>query len=267
MAKEEQARRALLFGPDRFRMKNGEKREIVTVDEAGDGYYEHEFKGPNGWTRITCDTRVQTPKCCVRLGRSRTKTSRRNSVYAYTVVDCQKWTDRSGKERQYEMKLFPAKFRTNDTIIRKRLELKEEGETWAGSIVIARRYGDDKSPSVGSEHERKRAVDLFEVFQVANYAGKPLSRMWDEAEADEKKMQALKDLFQVEFDPESDGKRLLRKVVPFNYEKVLAPPPEDLLDEIIGFGPTGDSTSSSEVSNGGGGAFDASDADADDIPF
>lgn len=245
---QEQARLDAQYGPSRFRVRAGDQQDAVFVDDDPVCIYEHNPKIDGNYRNwLTCLQGVSdNVTCCQKLG-----PNSRYYVGFITVVSCTEWLDKKGNKHQYEMKLFPAKLRSLKSLRRKK---DDRGSLVACMYSCAR--DDDKSPSVGGELEFKRQVDLEKLFEVANYKGKKLPDLWDEAEANPGAMQKLMRTFQVK--PDAEGK-LPRIVPPFNYFEVLKPRSPKELQLTLGMAevepPPGSNT-------GSGGAVKS-----DDVPF
>jgi hypothetical protein len=259
MQKEEKEQREANRRPDRFWMKKSSNTDFVLVDAVEDAacVFEHQYKQDGSWKNwMTCPNAPDSP-CCEYLGRKR-----RSAVYYVTIVDMTEWTDGGGKKHKYEVKLFPAKGGTFEKLQTKE---RERGSSLAGHVIKARRYSDQKSPGVGDEHEILREVDSQEgLWRVANFWGKTLPELWAEAEKDDAKMEALKKVFQLEFDAEG---KLLKRVVPFNYEEILSPMEEDQVRRLLGRGLDNMDDSASSGSSGSSTSSGQSDMDEDDVPF
>lgn len=247
---QEQARIESQYGPGRFYVRVGGTKDFVFADDEPVCIYEHNPK-INGNFRnwLTCLQGVSDDVvCCQILGPN----SRYYCGYL-TVVDCTEWIDKKGNKHQYEVKLFPAKLRTLKQIRRKK---DDRGSLVATMYTAAR--DDDKSASVGGELEFKREVELEKLFEVANYKGKKLPDLWEEAEADDAAMSKLKRIFQIE--PGSDGK-LPRIVPPFNYFEVLKPRAPQELRLSLG------QVEHDDGSTGSGGGSGGGAVKSDDVPF
>jgi hypothetical protein len=161
--------------------------------------------------------------------------------------------DKRGTEHVYELKLLPAKMKTLKKFRRK----KEDKGRLAGAMYTATRE-DDRSPNVGDEFEFKRDVDMAKLFDAANYKGRKLVEMYDEAEKNEKAMASLKRLFKVQ---EKDGK-LVRGVLPvFNYLEVLKPKSPKELRVLLG------AVDPNEGKGGGAKGGSGSKGREEDVPF
>jgi len=199
-------------GPDRVWIPPGQKKELIFLDDLPACIHEHCPKIDGDWKNwITClkDVYEEAP-CCELLNSSGYK-----SYYVgyFTVVDCSKWVDKQGKEYCYGIKLFPAKLKTL-----KRLQMRrDERGPFAGKVFSISRL-DEKSPATGDDFEMVRDADLTKLFQVVNYRGKKLVDEYAKA-VDEDSINRLKNIFQLEM---ADGK-VVPKLVPFNYGKLLYP--------------------------------------------
>lgn len=255
--KREQQKLESMSGPNRIWMPAGAKRELVFLDDEPTCIHEHNPKLNGDWKSwFTCLSNVYDDvACCELLNPSGYKPY---YVGFFTVIDCTAWTDKKGNTYQYEVKLFPAKLKTL-----KRLEMrKKERGPFAGKLFSIMRV-DEKSPSTGDEFEVVRDADMAKLFTVANYKGKKLGELFNPQ--NEEQLERLKNSFKVDI---VEGK-VVPKLVPFNYFKVLHPmTPKDIRMTLKGadiekredgFG--GGSSGGSSGSSAGGGST------SEDVPF
>jgi hypothetical protein len=239
--------------PNRVWIPAGGKRELVFVDDEPVGIHEHNPKINGDWKNwFTCGKEVYSDSaCCELLNGSGYKPY---YIGFYTVIDCSEWVDKKGNKYQYELKLFPAKLKTL-----KRLEMRRKDRgPFAGKLFSIMRI-DGKSAATGDEFEMVRDVDMAKLFTLANYKGKKLTDLFAKG-IDEDNINRLKNTWKVEV---VDGK-VVPKVVPFNYSKILYPlSPKDIRSALSGqqidkrdddFG--GGGGSSSESTGSGGGSAD-----------
>lgn len=247
--KREQDRIDQTFAPQRIWIPAGGKKDLVFVDDEPVGIHEHNPKMNGDWKNwFTCGKEVYDEAACCEL----LNPSGYDPYYVgfYTVVDCSEWVDKKGNKYQYELKLYPAKIKT---LKRFEMRRKEKG-SFAGKLFTISRM-DGKSPATGDDFEMVRDADMAKLFTHANYKGKKLSELYGKG-TDAENIARLKNTWKVEV---VDGK-VVPKIVPFNYAKVLYPlPPKEIravlkgatIDkrEDDGFGGGGGSTTS-----GGSGA-------------
>lgn len=247
IAKEE-ARLASLTGPGRLWIPPGEQRELVFIDSTPACIYEHNPRINNTFRNwMTCLQGIHDfCPACRDLG-----ANTRYYCGYFTVVDCSKWKDRKGNDHQYEIMLLQAKLKTLKKFRRK----KEERGSLAGCLYRATRE-DEKSPVCGDEFEFVREVDMGKMLSEVMYRGKKLLRLYEEMNQKPENRALMFNTFQLSFsdenaNPEEDEPDQL--VVPFNYEKVLAPmTPKDMADMLGG---AGEARSRGEA------------PDTDDVPF
>lgn len=217
------------YGPDRIWIPAGKSRELIFVDDSAFTFDEHNCFLNGSWKNwMTCAapiTEEGEPECCRILGNK----EGRYRVTTFTVIDCDKWTDKKGNVRQYEVKVLPAKFNTTQKLQRKADELAKDGKTLKGRLYRVTRET-AKSPAVGDEYEFVREVDMAKLFSVATYKGKKLSELWDKADEDATTFAKLARVFSVA--KGEDGK-VVRKVVPFRYDTVFAPKMNSELKESL----------------------------------
>ena len=162
-------------------------------------------------------------RCCRVLG---SDLRNRSLVAFYTVVDKTEWTDRKGVMHSHELSLFPAKFGTLTTLEEKR----NERGTLIGNVFRARHNGAQHTPRVGNEHEFQGTVDMQELFSKACYRGRKLSELYDKAATSPDVLRRLQQLFKIEIG--IDG-RIIRKLVPFNYDWVVHVPSEREVAQLL----------------------------------
>lgn len=219
---KERARQDKRYGPPRFWVPVGEKREVVFIDDQPVCLYEHNPQIAGKWKNwFTClQGVVDRPPCCTQLG-----PDSRYYIGFYTIVQCTLWQDRAGNDHQYEQELFGAKITTLEMLEEKRVERESDGGL-VNAIYMARRKKRTDA-TVGREHEFVRRVeDMDKLFSVTKYKGTLLSDLYRRAETNEEMMERLRRTFQVEFT--EDG-TLKRKIFPFNYVSLFEPrDPEDI---------------------------------------
>jgi len=251
---KEEARIQASRGPSRVWIKGGTGKDLVLVDGEPFCIYEHNAKIDGNWrNHHTCMRGFEDPcLSCETLGAK----SRYYCGYL-TAVDCSLWEDKKGNKYQFEVKLIGGKLGQLKKWKRKQESREEDGKGGLAMTKWKVFREDDTKASTGDEWEADGEVTKPEkLFEVANYRGKLLSEMWDEAEKEEPKMVALKKIFQLEFD---DDGNLVRKVVPFNYMEVLKPRGNQFVKDMLRGASTDDDTNS-DKSGGAGGS-------EDDVPF
>jgi hypothetical protein len=205
-----------MYGPARFWMPAGKSTQLLFLDDTVFSILEHQVQIEGDWRNwFTCLRDLPNMDeivCCQKLG-----SKSASMVGYYSVADLSSWADQQGNVRQYELKLFPAKVETLE-----RLKTKSEsrqGKGLAGCIYKATRLT-DRSPGTGDEFEFVKEADMGEFFKHATYRGKKLSSLVEAANSKgAEEVARLSRIFQVSL----EGGKILPKVVPFNYEFVLAP--------------------------------------------
>jgi hypothetical protein len=250
---QEEARIQAQRGPNRIWIKGGTGKDLVLVDDEAFCIYEHNAKINGNWrNHHTCMRGFEDPcKSCEELGdRSRYYTG------YLTTVDCSLWEDNKGNKYQYEVKLCGGKLGQLKKWKRKK---EDKGALTMTKWKVHRE--DNTKPSTGDEWEYDGEVKSPEkLFELANYRGKKLSDLWDEAEAEPAKMDVLKQTFQLEFDEEG---KLIRKVVPFNYMEVLKPRGNQFVKDMLSGVSRDEALGNTDDSKGSGGSEGAED----DVPF
>lgn len=253
--KGEEDRLANLYGPNRVWIKPGTSTELLFIDDEPSSMYEHNWKADGSWKNwLTCLSQGDFGEipCCELLGA--------NSKYYvgfFTVVDLSKWTDKKGNVHQYEVKLLPAKLKTQKKLQRK----KEELGKLSGNIIKCFRETDD-SASVGDEFTFVKTVeDMSKVFSVANYKGAKLGEMYGKAAENPDELNRLMKTFRVQLDDAGKPKPV---VVPFNYASVFEMKDPKTVRTLLAGASKGEldggGSSSTSTSSSSGGS-------AEDIPF
>lgn len=255
--KEEQ-RLASLSGPRRFWMQAGSSRSVALVDDDPFCIHEHNAKLNGRWdNQHTCMKNIEDPcESCARLGEKS-----RYYIGYLTMVDCTQWIDKKGNKYQFEVKLVGGKLGT----LKKWRRKKEDRGSMVATMWKVHRE-DDKKPSVGDEWEFDKTIsDQEKMFALANYKGKKLSELWDKAEENEEAMTTLKRVFQLESDPETDGKKLIRQVPAFNYMECLKPRGNAFIKDMLG-GVTKEEATGQDDSKDNNSSTSTGGSE-DDVPF
>jgi len=233
----EEQRLQSLSGPRRLWMPAGATKSLVLVDDEAFCIHEHNAKLNDRWdNNHTCMKNIEDPcESCTRLG-----DKSRFYIGYLTSIDCSAFVDKKGNKYQYEVKLVGGKLGS----LKKWRRKKEDRGSLVGTMWKVTRET-DKAPSIGDEWEFHKTVeDEAALFSLANYKGKKLSELWAKAEENEASMTFLAQTFQLEFDPESDGKKLVRRVPPFNYMEVFKPRGNAFYNDSGGSGGSGGSSGS-----------------------
>jgi hypothetical protein len=258
--KTEEERVASLYGPSRFWMPPESKSVLVFVDNQPACIREHNPKMNGSWKNwVTCIREMypEDPACCEKLGGDY------QSYYVgyYTVIDCNKWTDKKGNSYQFEMKLYPAKIKSLKLLEQKSLE--DWGGSLAGKVIKVRRT-DGKSASVGNDFTLDREADLEKLWGLANYKGKKIADLFEKATQDEDERAKLLRTF--EFQKGENGE-LLPQLPVFNYMNLLNPKRPAEMRAHLNAGrisdPDSDNDSGTSGTNSSGSAGEADE----NIPF
>lgn len=259
--KPEEERVASLYGPSRFWMPAEAKSLLVFVDDQPACIREHNPKMNGSWKNwVTCIREVypDDPACCEKLGGD----YQAYYVGYYTVIDCNKWTDKKGNTYQFEMKLYPAKIKTLKLLEQKSLE------DWGGSLsgkALKVRRTDSKSASVGNDFTLDRDADMDKLWKLANYKGKKISELFEKATQNEDERNKLLKTF--DFARGEKGE-LLPQLPAFNYMNLLEPkrPAEMRAHLSAGRIQDPDSDNGNNASSGTNSSGSAGSAD-EDVPF
>lgn len=229
----------------------GEERESLIIDDNLFSFLQHSYKRPGDKTdrHITCMAKVNpaNPVCCNRL----TPDSAAHVGY-YTLMDLHR-TERNGKTYCFELRFGRL---VGANAMAYFMRKKAEGPLANRKVLMSRL--DPSSKSYGEWTLREYASDPAAVFSRANYKGRALSAMFDDAERNPASMEALKRLFSVQTE---DG-RLVRKVPAFNYSTLFAPlNADEAVRELAGTLETGGPSSRKQT------VANPDADDSDDIPF
>jgi len=244
---------------NRLWIRGGSGKDLVLIDDVPFCIKEHNAKVNGSWrNHHTCMENVSEEAChsCETLG----ERSRAFTGYL-TTVDCSLSVDRKGNKYQFEVMLVGGKL----SQLKKWKRKKED----KGSLVMTKwkvHREDDQKPSTGDEWEFDGEVKSQEkLFEVANYRGKLLSELWDDAEKDPKKMEILKKTFQVETD---ENGKLVRRVVPINYMEQLKPRGNKYIKDLLRGVDPDEATGRSGTSAGGSSGSSGGDEGKEDpVPF
>jgi hypothetical protein len=251
---KEQQRLDSQGGPGRLWIPQGQKKDVVWVDDDPFCIHEHNPKmGGNYRNWMTClRGAYEDATCCQILGPN----SRYYCGYV-TAVDCSEWTDNRGNKHQYEMRLVQLKMKTLKKFRRK----KEDKGSLVGTMWELLRE-DDRSPTCGDEWSFQRDVDTDKLFPYVCYRGKKLADLWAEAEEKAEVMTRVQSWFQIK--PDENGK--LPKIVPaFNYMEILKPMVPK--DARLFLGAVEADDNSSPSGNSGSKSGGAGTVKEDNVPF
>jgi hypothetical protein len=213
------------YPPRRFWMKAGERKRVLFVDSPLDASPIDEYALPlNGdWRQTEYLTTTRLPSCPLL---QRFKGDYRHMVAYCTVVDVDGYVSKTGEAKGYQVMLYPVKPKQYQKHVE---DLQDDGPV-NGQLTLVRRVTSDDARS-GEIKKREEAVDMAAAFPFCNYQGRLLSEWWDEADANPAAREKLLETFSARIG--ADGK-LVREVVPFNYEVLLAPKSAAEIAAILG---------------------------------
>lgn len=84
----------------------------------------------------------------------------RYAAAGFTVLACDKWTDKEGKEHNYNRQLLVAKSGIWEAIEMEHQLLKQQGKSLRGAMFQVHRSKKDKAPAVGDTFKFERMVGL-----------------------------------------------------------------------------------------------------------
>lgn len=253
------------YSPNRFWIPAGQSRELVFVDFVSGHFKEHQAKINGNWRNwITClgplmDANEVAP-CCSSLG-----SESAYNVSLLTMVDCSKWTDKKGTSHQYELKLYPAKYKTVQKLVGKNKRQIDDGRgPMTGKLYRVVRET-DKSPAVGDEFEYIRDIDPAKLFDLVQYQGKRLVEHYTQAEQDPAYFARLSKVFSL---TKQDDGTIARVIPSFNYMTLFAPKDKAEIRKLLtGYVPEERSGYSTGGFNSGGSGRGAGGRADEEVPF
>lgn len=135
-----------------FWLKDGETREVVFLDDAKFGVYEHVVPLNGSYKNFTC-----AGGDCILCGMEKQRTYREY----YSVLDLTPYKDKNGKDHKFSRKALAA---TKDVAAILQSRRADIGGTLQGKKFKVSRSG-GKSPSCGNDWVYQSAVDLTKVPQ------------------------------------------------------------------------------------------------------
>lgn len=134
----------------RFWLKNGETKEIVFLDDARFGVYEHTVQLNGKWETFTC-----AGASCVLCGYGKD----RSYAEYYSILDLTPYTSKTGQKKEFSRKALALKKEASKLIANRR---ESCGGNLTGKKFKVTRIG-DKSPASGNDFEFMKDVDLSRV--------------------------------------------------------------------------------------------------------
>lgn len=134
----------------RFWLKNGETKEIVFLDDARFGVYEHTVQLNGKWDTFTCSGSL-----CALCGHGK----ERAYVEYYSILDLTPYVAKTGQKKDFSRKALGLKKEAAKIIANRR---ETCGGSLAGKKFRVTRIG-DKSPASGNDFEFVKEVDLTRV--------------------------------------------------------------------------------------------------------
>lgn len=152
--------------PFRFRMKVGEERVIILLDEKPFFTYEHHWEGKDGkWNQFcVCIKDSDTCPACATLGKE--------GYYAMmlTCIDCTPFTDRNQKKHKFSRKLLPVK----STMIPKFERLYKKNDESFKGIVLKMMRENARGTNIGDDFEEMQVLEVAQLAKYKDDQGKPL---------------------------------------------------------------------------------------------
>jgi len=147
----------------RFWMPKASDKTIIFLTDGNEalGIWEHQFRMGGKYTNwLTCVEPIRVKCKMCEWAMTHDGDFARGKVLVFTVIDCDKFTGKDGKERENVKKLLCAKARTAEHLKRKYETQLEEGRGLKGAMFKVYRGNDTTSASVGTDFEYKKHVEL-----------------------------------------------------------------------------------------------------------
>lgn len=147
----------------RFWIPKGEERRIIFLTEGNQAkrIWEHQVRLNGDWrnwvSSLTWFGHKDDP---LKDFSDETGMFRRYNAYAFSIIDTQEFTDRSGQKRKNVKKLMLAKRDTAEILKRMYLKRLDADTGLRGAMFDVYRTNSDKSASVGEQFEFVKMVDL-----------------------------------------------------------------------------------------------------------
>ena len=151
--------------PQRFRLRIGESKELVFIDDVPARSYEHSVKIDGYWKNFTC-LETTCPLCDIG--------NKSHKVFYLTAIDLTPWEDKNGQLQVENYTLFCFKKRAAEALS----ALKQKHGRLKGLKFRATRGNGEYSASSGDHFEfievanelldRHKEIDYQDVFQKLN---------------------------------------------------------------------------------------------------
>jgi hypothetical protein len=145
----------------RFWMPKGTSRNVVFLTDGNKSpiIWEHNYQYRGNWRNwLTClsGMGVRCPMCDFHEKEGKYG---RYKIQLFTVIDCNKFTDKKGVVRENEKRVVCAKKDSCEVIARRWKTLMENGNTLRYAMFKVHRGNSDKSAGVGDDYEFIKMVD------------------------------------------------------------------------------------------------------------
>jgi hypothetical protein len=217
---KERKRLEALDKPNRLWIPRGKENRVVILDEESFNIYEYNWQMGGSW--LNWATMPEDPEANEVF---REKGLKPYFVAMRTIINCTPYTDRNGKEHNFQFQLLPAKKKTAQLLE----ERSKDHDGIAGKMFKVRRFEDDKSISAGDDWVFEKEVELDKLLEYAEYKGKKLLDLIKAANESEEKAAYLKSKFAVNV---TDG-TIVPGLTPFNYFEILGPPSKRQARDLV----------------------------------
>ena len=147
----------------RYWMPKSTSRKLVFLTDGDKApvIWEHQVQLNGSWKNwFTCLQPLGRPCPLCQFAAANNNKYSRSKVCLFTVIDTAEFTDKNGKARKNERRLFVAKQKITEKLKRRCSRLMEKGLNLRGALFEVYRTGDDQSPGTGEDFEYVEHVDL-----------------------------------------------------------------------------------------------------------
>jgi hypothetical protein len=164
----------------RFWMAAGTQKKIIFLSDGSGPYgppaiFEHQYPRGTGSGRFlnweTCVEPLGVPcPMCAYSARNNGVAARYKALF-FTVIDLTEWVSKkTGQVHRNEKKFLVAKNDVREILARRYATRLDNGETLRGAMFNVLRSSKDKSPSVGSDFEFIKMVNLQQLVDTGEIA-------------------------------------------------------------------------------------------------
>ena len=156
--------------PFRFWLERSGKANIIFLSDGSDVpcIWEHQVKlrkkGKDDWNNYFTCLEASQGTCPLCAYAEEYDMFWKQQVQLFTIIDLTPYVSKkTGKSVPYSRKILTAKRATSEILMRKYAGRIDEGQTLRGACFEVFRSSDQKSPSVGTDFDFKRMIDLSKL--------------------------------------------------------------------------------------------------------